>query len=912
MSDRGGDDSDDDAGATPQAAVPRDGTEESWLRERDEPSIGEASRARGAVLSALFPEDARVLDGRYELGSMIGSGGLGRVYKARDTKLGRHVAVKFLKGAAQDPEMAKALEAEARVLARLQHPNIVAVHDVGRTDTELYLTMELIDGVSLETWLGEQRSWQAVVDIMWQAAVGLAAAHEAGVVHRDFKPANVMVDRTGRVRVVDFGLAREVAWPADSRASWDDATLHTKAAGTPPYMAPEQFDGEVSAASDQFAFCTTLYEGLSGERPWKARDRGVSTQRTEKRLQDALGKAKVPRWLQAVVTRGLQTAPERRHSSVGALAEGLGLPRRSRVIRTTLAAVASVGVVATIVLLAQPVDPCAAEGEQHAERLRETSAALSLSGTAFKTRFDTFLDELGDLERATCRALHDGALNDLAVHARKRCLDRVVDGITFTETVLESASGDGLLGSVLAPRLSFARCVDDSTFLEQQSETGFQPELEDTILRLVVEGAVLGSAGREEEALERYRETYREYSSEEGVSYAKARLALSYAAALGHRGKFEAAGDILQARLLEVSDEPSLLLVSAELRAMLAMFLSLQPERAKEAARLARVARAGLGDGLNHEYSKSLAWLAEARAAALSGEQESSTSALNNLTSVVEGHARRRASEGSDAAAYWPGFERSQLEFKVAAAGVLRVAGRRDDAVRAYEEVLPELRALDGLERPLAATLNNLGEARSEFDASEATAILVEEAADLKRRLGDPVGSARSWMTAGSVHLRGGRPAAGATAYETALAVLPTSATEDRFELLYNLGVAQMGASEHGRARATFESALRLVPDLADTSASLNFSVLVALAETELELQQRGKARTVFERALEIEEPSFRASDRAELHLVGCDLESADRSLRSVYGRRALRVAAAAGLDELALLAQACVSAAED
>jgi serine/threonine protein kinase len=195
--------------------------------------------------------------GRYALLRVLGEGGMGVVFAAYDEELDRKVAIKLLRtkdGVA--PESAWLLS-EAKAMARLSHPNIVQVYDVGTCEGQLFLAMEIVVGNTLLRWLRERpRGWREVVPVLLQAGRGLQAAHEAKLVHRDFKPANVLVGTDGRVRVLDFGLA-QLQGRAAGEPSLDqnDGTRSTVVAGTPAYMAPELYRRlEPDTRSDQFAF----------------------------------------------------------------------------------------------------------------------------------------------------------------------------------------------------------------------------------------------------------------------------------------------------------------------------------------------------------------------------------------------------------------------------------------------------------------------------------------------------------------------------------------------------------------------------------------------------------------------------------------------------------------------------------
>jgi hypothetical protein len=275
--------------------------------------------------------------GRYVVEKVAGVGGMGVAYVARDPVLDRRIILKLLRkdlatqGEAPGGEAQLLLEAQA--MAKLSHPNVVTVHDVGAIDGEVFVAMEFVEGRTLRDWLSDrERSWREVVDVFLEAGRGLAAAHAVGIVHRDFKPSNVMVGLDARVRVTDFGLARQggAGWegldpdstPEDFSA-WSRAMTLTRTGmlkGTPAYMAPEQFSGaRATAQSDQFSFCVALFEGLLGRRPFEGSDsaglrsafsRGPSFLPTDR---------PVPPPVRDVLRRGLQANPSERFESLEAL-----------------------------------------------------------------------------------------------------------------------------------------------------------------------------------------------------------------------------------------------------------------------------------------------------------------------------------------------------------------------------------------------------------------------------------------------------------------------------------------------------------------------------------------------------------------------------------------------------------------
>ncbi|MFN0252540.1 MAG: protein kinase domain-containing protein [Kofleriaceae bacterium] len=256
--------------------------------------------------------------GRFLILDVIGWGGMGVVYSAYDPELDRRVALKFL-ATSFDPIR---LVREARAIARLTHPNVVSVHDVGEHRGAPYVAMELVDGETLDRRLARARDWPEILSLFLQSGEGLAAAHAAGVIHRDFKPSNVLVGADGRVRVSDFGLARlderaddpgELGHGESSSPGAERATAVGARIGTPAYMAPEQRGGSrVDARADQYSFALALHEAMFGRRPSGTAVRGGHEPMTE-----------VPAELRAALDRALSTDPDARFPSMKELLDVL-------------------------------------------------------------------------------------------------------------------------------------------------------------------------------------------------------------------------------------------------------------------------------------------------------------------------------------------------------------------------------------------------------------------------------------------------------------------------------------------------------------------------------------------------------------------------------------------------------------
>jgi eukaryotic-like serine/threonine-protein kinase len=290
--------------------------------------------------------------GRYRVERLIGVGGMGVLYVAHDTRLDRRVALKLMHPS-QDDEAGKArLWREAQAMARLSHPNVVNVFDLGEYEGQLFVAMELVEGGTLRDWLKAPPPWPRVLEVMLAAGHGLAAAHRAGVVHRDFKPENVLIGADGRARVTDFGLAR----PGEPRAEQQqqlatgpiDITRTGTMMGTPAYMSPEQLLRQpADARSDQYSYCVALYEALYGARPFEGSTLDQVRANVLKGVvrKPALREGKIPDRLWEAIARGLSIEPAQRFASMDALLLALGQKPRSRVWPWAAAAVAALTLV---------------------------------------------------------------------------------------------------------------------------------------------------------------------------------------------------------------------------------------------------------------------------------------------------------------------------------------------------------------------------------------------------------------------------------------------------------------------------------------------------------------------------------------------------------------------------------------
>jgi tetratricopeptide (TPR) repeat protein/predicted Ser/Thr protein kinase len=411
--------------------------------------------ARESVRSRLFGEEtSQLLGDRYRVLRRIGAGGMGAVYLAVDTRLERHVAIKVLHAGASDQERPR-LVREALLMARVPSVHVVPVHDVGHDRGQAFVAMEYVPGPNLRQWWGQQkRSWREVLSVMIEAGRGLAAAHAAGVVHRDFKPDNVLIDADGRARVVDFGLASVGAIEIDPDAgpptlSLDGSTLTTltrtgELVGTPRYMAPEQFTATAPGeAADQFALCVTLYEGLYGQRPFEGDTMAsLADSVMHGRVIEPPASSDVPGWLWPVVRRGLAPAPADRHASVAALLVALQrdpVSRRRRVVAGVGLLAVGGGVATAVWAFADREDnpACVLEEDRFAgvwdpstrDAVRD---AFDASGRAHAS--DTFVRVSGQLDAwvdawrgqwtAACEAATRKEQSETVLDLRMTCLER--------------------------------------------------------------------------------------------------------------------------------------------------------------------------------------------------------------------------------------------------------------------------------------------------------------------------------------------------------------------------------------------------------------------------------------------------------------------------------------------------------
>lgn len=475
---------------------------------------GRAEFERLRAFLDLVEEPVPTEVGRYRIERVIGRGGMGIVHLAEDPYLERSVALKLVHAGpfVNRERLHSRLQREARVLARVTHPNVVAVYDVGTHDREFFVTMEYVPGTNLRVWQdAEPRTRAQVLDAYLQAAHGLSAVHRVGIIHRDFKPDNVLIADDGRVLVGDFGLAHDRdldVEPDDgdetSARPADFGRTHTGALmGTLRYMAPERLCGEpASKASDQFEFCVSLWEALTGRRPFVGEGRdGLAASMSE----GPRGGAKLDRHTRRVLERGLARAPEQRYPDFDALIDAL----RPQSNQGLWFGVIGLAVIVALVITRIVLEPTCEVGDRITDLGGQTlmlpDGSSDSAAEAVQDRFDRIIVELRDEASTACRNGEPGPLAQL---------DRWVDVL---EMVAENSD-----------ELPITRTLE--TLSELQFERDREPpELVDPeVARLIDEArehTAMGRLAEAEQATERAGEIAESRSDRAEVSLRLGQLA---------------------------------------------------------------------------------------------------------------------------------------------------------------------------------------------------------------------------------------------------------------------------------------------------------------------------------------------------------------------------------------------------
>jgi len=431
--------------------------------------------------------------GRYIVLGLLGKGGMGVVYSAYDPELDRKIALKLLRVTQSkkredlDAKRTRLLR-EAKAIARLSHPSVVVVYDVGTFQDQVFIAMELVDGMTAIRWRDTKKpSWKEVLRVFIDAGEGIAAAHAADLIHRDFKPENVMVTREGKVRVMDFGLARtmeriteetllpdphDVDGPTQPgmRPAEPRLTNEGNVVGTPAYMPPEQYLGVTDERSDQYSFCVSLYECIYGQHPYEAKNPlGLSQNMRAGRVHDAPPRTKVPFWVRKILLKGLKPRPEDRYASMRELLTALGKDPAVARRRWLIAGSVFAGAVALAFGMQRAASSkrafCAAGPEKisaawelpagYAETPGPRHAAMKKAFLATRKPYandavrgvtqilDDYVTKWVVLYRDTCEATHvRGEQSEELLDLRMSCLNERLSGLRALTDVFGSATGE--------------------------------------------------------------------------------------------------------------------------------------------------------------------------------------------------------------------------------------------------------------------------------------------------------------------------------------------------------------------------------------------------------------------------------------------------------------------------------------
>ncbi|HEY8375951.1 MAG TPA: tetratricopeptide repeat protein [Nannocystis sp.] len=814
--------------------------------------------------------------GRYVVLRKLGEGGMGVVYAAYDEMLDRKVAIKLLRGEFRGRQQSvgqQRLFREAQSMAKLSHPNVAQVYEVAPLGDAVYIAMEFVSGANLTEWLTqEKRPWREIVVVFRQAGEGLAAAHRAGIVHRDFKPDNVLVGDDGRVRVADFGLARrdEATTVVDDGVTTSVDSHLTQVGtfiGTPAYMAPEQLRREpADALSDQFSFCVSLFEGLYGYRPFKGETTAEITRAVlAGERQSPPRDTDVPGWVHQVIVRGLSLEPAERFPTMDALLAALSAdPERARGRRRgILGAILGAGLVAgssgyaIYEVRAREEARCTGAREQlagvwDAAVAAQVKAALTSSKAGYAAdvaaRVDRRLGEYADawveMRREACEAHRRGEQSDSLYDRRVACLDGRRTALRALVDVLAAADPEALEKAVQAseqlPPLS--RCADAQALLAQS------PPPDDPAL------ARAAAALRERLARAQARFDVGQYrATQEELASLRAE-----AEALGHAPTLAAvlylAGRVEEALGLYAEAEASLLRAAAtadrggddEVRAgamiELVRVVGTRQARFDEGLRLGEFARgvvARLPDDLQ----------AEATLASRLGELLLQRGELDQAEPHLARALELRAQiDGETSSAYAEALDtRATLAF---------FRGDYEAALAGYRAAVAIYETTYGAAHPrLGKALNNIGAAELSslrYRDAEATHTRVLEI--LRGAYGESHPAlAHAYSNLGLIaQLQGHYPQAIAS-FERALAIyeahLPPS-HPNRGDCLLDLGHAHVFAGAYAEAERQFARALAIYGEAFGVGHAKTTQALASLGMAQLRDGRADEASRTFQRAL--------------------------------------------------------------
>jgi tetratricopeptide (TPR) repeat protein/predicted Ser/Thr protein kinase len=843
-----------------------------------------AANVREALLGRSG-EPTRV--GRFVIVRKVGKGGMGTVFLAYDPDLDRKVALKVLR--ARGETAREELLREGRALARLSHPNVVTVFEVGSVDDDLFVAMEYVEGLSLSEWLSSKPDVRSIRQTFLSAGAGLEAAHRAGLVHRDFKPANVLVGDDGSVQVVDFGLARleedleqrvlEDEPTSEDPKPWRDVgarpfrseTTAGRRGGTFAYMAPERLLGKRGdARSDQFSFCVALYEALFRKRPFVGES--VDAIITAIEAGPSIPSGTTPR-TRRVLQRGLSSDPGHRFASMQALIDALRVEPKRRSVALFLVGLGIVTVGSVYIAASnhdQPMrcDQAAAQDlaevwndeRQNAIEAHFQATGLDFARTSFE-RSDAILTRYADawttMRTEACEATWTrGQQSQAALDLRMACLDRRLDEFRALTDLFAEADAALVRKSVsAAERLTpLAACAD------VESLAAVVPPPENEQLKQVVD-QVRADLARGWAQLDSDHPTLALEISTEAVSKAQgleyrpalAEAMLLQAHAQRDLGNYEQAEDTAKQAMYaaEAARHDEATARAATLLAHLTRRYATRPETSEDWAELARAAytRMGVADGLTSELSMAIAnnHMVGGRHADAIIEYERALGLAN-----AEGRQTRRASILSNIGA------------------ALRRQGKYQEARAKLEEALGIASQL-GVHHPTVASVhNNLANVLDE--AGDADAALEHYQAGLagfEHNYGsEHIDVAQLHNNIGTVYEAQDQFEQARASYETALTVArKVHEGEHRDIALWttNLGGVLNKLGKPAEALAAHEESLAMFSRVLPADHPLNVYALLGQGEDLNALQRFDEAQQSLERAEELAKKSELDAETIEM-----------------------------------------------
>ena len=771
------------------------------------------------------------LIGRFALLEVLGVGGMGVVYAAHDPELDRDIAIKVLHAGTTGDARQRLLR-EAQALAKIDHANVIKVHDVGDHDGQVYIAMELADAGTLRTWLATKRSVKEIVETFVLAGRGLAAAHAAGLVHRDFKPDNVLVFRGGRVCVTDFGLVgtaradSNLETTAPARPSViavsprvpEDLTRTGSVMGTPLYMSSEQFTGgAATAASDQFSFCVALYEALYGTHPFGGTSYAeLAVNVTAGQIVPEPEGVRVPSWLRRAVRRGLADSPADRFPTMKTLIDELGRDRGKH--RTRLATVGVITGLAAFGIIAalRPAQPIACtSGEDQLARVWNPGRRAELQAAFFGSHRphapETFSKTAAIIDhwsaawavghRDACEATRThGNQSEHALDLRMACLDDRLADLGAAVDVL--GAGDGVAVDHALDAMMRLPSVAPCT---HPSELAALPEgVAATVSVHAVEATI--DRARAELALGHY-----------AVARASMSAALPFARATTYPPLISDAQRVLGEAQLELADP----------HAIESFRGAIHVARASRDTTAEVDASAGLVVALTklagkYEVASEIAELADAAAASirpgaeLLGKVDLARGDLELArgkpalahTRYEQALARDEKELGPDHVAVLAALERL--------GNVLKVQGKFDDARARYERVLAARQRLEAPDHPdVASALDNLGSvARAESKLDVVLGLYNRALAIRTKSLGpDHPAVADSYNNYGAFYAEQGDPVKARSYFDRALALYERVYGAESVEVaesLSNFGSSLVVSHDYKGAVPVLEHALAI------------------------------------------------------------------------------------------------------